>query len=148
MRRPPVPEQLRSALRGAPDQAVDCAQKNVEIEWFGDTGTRTKFRRRGRQASIGGHDNHGRATDDRVPPERVHKLPTVHDRHHEVQDDSIGAMSSNVLQSFRAVCGCADLVTVQFERLSDDRPDRLFIIDDKDAFRVSHSATERRHRGR
>ena len=62
------------------------------------------------------------------------KIPAVHDRHHQVEDDGRrGWPSPKVLQSGVAVRGARHLETFLLQRLAEGGTDRGVVIDDQHA---------------
>ena len=94
--------------------------------------------RRALRVVVTGHDD-----DARVPPQAAdvqlfQQMPSVHLRHHQVEDDELGNVLDDHLERLTAVGRGRDLMSFALKDGPDEHADTRFVIDDQDARHEGH----------
>jgi hypothetical protein len=87
-----------------------------------------------RQVAIGRHDHDGYRCELGVEPCVLDELLAIHDRHHQIDQDQTGVergRAPQLVQSFDAVAGRENVVTVVGQELGQRLPNRFVVLDDE-----------------
>ena len=81
-------------------------------------------------------DQHGNGREAGIPLLLDPELPAVHDRHHEIEEDGVGALSGpKMLQRLEPVRAGARVVALVAEKSEERLPNVRVVFDDEDRFR-------------
>src|SRR5215471_2253597 len=91
-----------------------------------------------RQVVLAGDHDDGNSRDLRVHALLVTKLPAVHDRHHQIEQDQPGPLAgAKESQRFEAVARAPDVVTLRFQDLRETLQQLRIVFDHQN--RYTHS---------
>src|SRR5882762_10367509 len=74
---------------------------------------------------------------------QTHRLQTVHGRHEDVDDEKVERAGPKQIETFAAIIGDDDVVSLAFKQYPDGRQNGVIIVDDENACHGTRSVIRR-----
>jgi len=110
------------------DQAEQCAQ----LEGFRQVAQRTELARSSADVPVCAQDDHRDLRPVDPPAHLFGKLPTIHYRHHQIEQDEIRRHCFEDLEGFLAVSGLPDGESLRLEDFGKGLQDIRVVVDHQD----------------